>query len=88
MHENTGRVTTQASASAISQALVQAMNIKPVSTSDDSCLRFAGVTFSSKLPALVTVQLKDTTAVITVNCEKMVFGSMLVKTTKETISNL
>lgn len=87
MHENTVKVSTSASADDIRKAIVQAANVSPVKESSD-CLRFASVTFSSKLPVLLTIKLEEGNALVTVNCEKMVFSSMLVKTVKETISCL
>ena len=89
MHENSSRVATTSSPATIEKAILQVANFSPVKGSqDDSCLRFASVTFSSKLPVLLTVKVEEGNATITVNCEKMVFSSMLVRTVKETISSL
>jgi hypothetical protein len=51
-------------------------------------LRLSALTFSSKVPVLLTVGLNNGNALITSNCEKMVFGSMILKLVKETISNI
>lgn len=86
MHESTGRVATSASDKDIRTAVLQVANFAPVE--DDSCLRFASVTFSNKLPVLLTIKIADGNANITLNCEKMVFTSMLMKKIKEAISSL
>lgn len=89
MHENTGHATTTASPAAIENAVLQVANFSPVKGStEQTCLRFASVTFSSKLPVLLTVKIVEGSATITVNCEKMVFSSMLVRAVKETINSL
>lgn len=51
--------------------------------SDLQTLRFAGVTFSSALPILVTVQLGSK---VIVNSEKMVINSMLMKTVMKAVT--
>ena len=89
MLENSCRVATTSPPATIEKAILQAANFSPVKGSQDaSCLRFASVTFSGKLPVLLTVRVEDGNATITVNCEKMVFSSMLVRTVKETINSL
>lgn len=88
MHENAGKVATSASLKEIQTAILKAANLGLVQSSDDLCLKFVACTFSGKLPVLLAVRVKDGTASITSNCEKMVFGSMLIKLVKETISSL
>lgn len=54
-----------------------------VSTSDPTIVRFASVSFSSGLPVLVTIQLG---AKVTINSEKMVINSMLLKAIKTSLT--
>ena len=89
MHENASKTTTSASLDAIKTAILQAINVRPIDSSDSSYLRFAALTFSGKLPILLTLKVTDEgTVQITVNCEKIVFGSMIMKVAKETINSL
>ena len=88
MHENTGKIATTTSLEDIKSAILNVASMGPVDSSDASCLRFVAVTFSGKLPLLLTVSVKEGNAFIRSNCEKMVFGSMLVKLVKETIASL
>ena len=59
------------------------LNVKVRGSSDLQTLRFAGVTFSSALPVLVTIQLGSK---VTVNSEKMVINSMLMKTVMKAVT--
>ncbi|XP_072167067.1 AP-3 complex subunit beta-2-like isoform X2 [Diadema setosum] len=64
-------------------------NVQIVPASDPSKLiyRFAAKTISAGTPVLLTVQvLSEGKARITVNCEKMVIGNMLVKDVKKAFS--
>ena len=88
MHENTGKIATTTSLDDIKSAILNVANIGPVDSSDASCLRFVAMTFSGKFSLLLTVRVKEGNAFIMSNCEKMVFGSMLVKLVKETIASL
>ena len=88
MHENTGKIATTTSLDEIKSAILNVANMGLVDSSDASCLRFVAMTFSGKLPLLLTVRVKEGNAFIMSNCEKMVFGSMLVKLVKETIASL
>ena len=60
----------------------------PVMSSDETTVRFAGVTFSTNLPVLVTIVCQEEETKLTVNCEKMVINSMLVKSIKEVLSEI
>ncbi|KAJ9584754.1 hypothetical protein L9F63_020904, partial [Diploptera punctata] len=63
----------------ISQHIYEACNVANIPSTDPKTLRFAGQTLSSKSLVLVTVKLLDNEQVnISVNCEKMVIGSMLL----------
>ena len=88
MNENSGKVSTTSSLEEIKAAILSSANFGLVTSTDELCLRFCALTFSSKVPVLLTVRIKDDTALITSNCEKMVFGSMILKLVKETISSL
>ena len=94
MHENTGKVSMSSSpnadATSISKAVLEVANMGPVvQSTDSSVVRLAAVTFSSQVLVLVTVKLVgEGSSSVTVNCEKMVINSMLLKTIKETLSKI
>lgn len=89
MHESTGKVTSSLPLSVIKNSILNAANVRPLENSDDEdCLKFAALTFSGKLPLLLSLKsMGEDNIRITVNCEKMVFGSMICKVAKETINN-
>ncbi len=61
---------------------------KTQSTNQFVCIsRFAGKTMSSGSLVLVSVALNDPDAVITINTEKTVMGSMLLRQFKTALSN-
>uniref|UniRef100_A0A8C9W3D8 AP-3 complex subunit beta n=1 Tax=Scleropages formosus TaxID=113540 RepID=A0A8C9W3D8_SCLFO len=63
-----------------SRKVTAAANVGQVPCGSDQEYRFAGKTMTSNSLVLVTVITKrDRTAQLTVNCEKMVIGTMLVK---------
>uniref|UniRef100_A0A8C7ZKP2 Adaptor related protein complex 3 subunit beta 2 n=1 Tax=Oryzias sinensis TaxID=183150 RepID=A0A8C7ZKP2_9TELE len=65
---------------AIVQKVTTAANLSRVPCGSDKECRFAGRTVTSSSLVLVTVATKDQGAAqLTVNCEKMVIGTMLVK---------
>ncbi|KAG9331277.1 hypothetical protein JZ751_019544 [Albula glossodonta] len=75
----------------LAQRVTSAANLKQIpSTEQESStlvIRFAGRTVSSGSLVLVTVSLQnDHTAQLTVNCEKMVIGTMLVKDVLQALS--
>lgn len=77
MHENSGKIVgTCKDAASAKTAVLETTNVAQVSTADQEVLRFAGITFSTGLPVLVTVQLGSK---VVVNSEKMVINSMLMK---------
>ena len=88
MHENISRTPTVAALKDISTAVMNAANVHPVQSSDESCLKFAACTFSEKVPVLLSVRVKESNAIITSNCEKIVIGSMLMKLVKECIAKV
>ena len=56
--------------------------ISQVPSTDDYVLKFAGRTMASKSLVLVRLRLADNRAVVNINCEKIVVGSMLAKELK------
>lgn len=52
---------------------------------DESALRFVGQTVSSGSPVLVTVVTKGAKATVTVNCEKVLVGSVVLKELKDAV---
>lgn len=88
MHESTAKVSTSSPLSAIKDSILKAANVRLVDASDEDCLKFAALTFSGKLPLLLSLKsVGGDNILVTVNCEKMVFGSMICRVAKETISN-
>jgi AP-3 complex subunit beta len=72
----------------ICQRVFEASNVASIPSTDSKYLRFAGQTLSSKSLVLVTVMTVENEQVnISVNCEKMVIGSMLLNEIKSHIRN-
>lgn len=88
MHESSDKVTQAAEPEAIKTAVLEVVNMAPVETMDTAVMRFAGVTFSSSLPVLLTIQFKDSGLRLTVNSEKMVINSMILKTVKGALGTI
>ena len=88
MHENSSKISATVDPSSLQPAILEVANMAPVATADKSLSRFAAVTFSASLPVLLTVVCGQGETKITVNCEKMVFNSMLAKTVKEALGSL
>nr|XP_055036176.1 AP-3 complex subunit beta-1 isoform X2 [Misgurnus anguillicaudatus] len=76
-----------ASSQSIHRKVVSVANLGVVSSSQDTIHRFAGKTVSSDSLVLVSVALKDSDAVITVNTEKTVMASMLLRQFKTALTN-
>ncbi|PNF40561.1 AP-3 complex subunit beta-2 [Cryptotermes secundus] len=67
----------------VCQRVFEVSNVAAIPSVDSKCLRFAGQTLSSKSLVLVTIKiLENDQANISVNCEKMVVGSMLLNEIK------
>ena len=88
MYENSEKLAKVADPQAIRMAILEVANMNKVETLDTSTMRFAAVTFSSQLPVLLTLKTKDGGLRLTVNSEKVVINSMLLKVVKEAISNI
>lgn len=75
---------------ALTSAIGRVANIQvvPVSDPNERVQRFAGRTISSKSIVLISMNhVDDSKSKITVNCEKMVIGSMLTKDIKKALSS-
>ncbi|XP_074650639.1 AP-3 complex subunit beta-2-like isoform X2 [Tubulanus polymorphus] len=90
MNENSASVPLSESSHdqrTICNCVFEAANVLMVSSETDGEYRFAAKTLSSKSLVLVKVKRLDAKLSITVNCEKMVIGSMLVKDIKDSLSS-
>jgi AP-3 complex subunit beta len=85
MNENTGKVDV-ASDCDVCKKVYEVANVLQVSASNN-VYRFASRTVADATDTLVTVTLADSKATISVNCEKMVIGSMLLKDLKGSLSS-
>ena len=88
MNENQGSVTLSpesSSSQAICGAVYEVANVLQVPVTQDDVYRFSSKTAAAGVDALITVKVSDSKANITVNCEKMVIGSMLVKDLKRSL---
>jgi len=88
MNETSDKVGCHSSASDIEHikgTVLQRANLCFIDSSNTTNLHFAALTLSSQALVLVTIKLMDGGVKITVNCEKMVIGSMLVKDIKEAL---
>ena len=66
----------------ISNKVQEVANVLPLACVSPGVYRFSSRTAASGADTLVTVHVTDSKAKITVNCEKMVIGSMLLKDLK------
>lgn len=83
MYESSGKLS-ESNPEAIKSAVREVANMAQIPSSDLQTLRFAGITFATSLPVLLTIQLGSK---VTVNTEKMVINSVLLKTIKEAIGH-
>ncbi|KAL0965330.1 hypothetical protein UPYG_G00279840 [Umbra pygmaea] len=90
MNESSATITMAAETIArqpISRQVAAMANLGVVPSGQDSIHRFAGKTTSSGAVLLVTVELRESsTAVITINTEKSVMGSMLLRDLKKALA--
>uniref|UniRef100_A0A8C8HNY5 AP-3 complex subunit beta n=1 Tax=Oncorhynchus tshawytscha TaxID=74940 RepID=A0A8C8HNY5_ONCTS len=86
MNESSATITMAAenmTSQPISRPVATVANLGMVPSSQDNVHRFAGKTASSGAVVLVTVELRESsTALITINTEKSVMGSMLLRDLK------
>ena len=71
----------------LQSAITKTANLGQVPTSASNSLSFAGQTLSQKCDVLLKMKYSDDKAEITVNCEKIVIGSMLIKDIKLALSS-
>ncbi|XP_024154857.1 AP-3 complex subunit beta-1 isoform X2 [Oryzias melastigma] len=72
---------------AVSKQVLSVANVGVVSSSQDSMLRFSGRTVSSKALVLVSLDLKEPPAVLlTINTDKTVMASMLLRDLKRALA--
>ena len=91
MNENTGSVNIPEdnnNAQDICNRVYEVANVVQVPSAEDSVYRFSSKTVSTGADTLVTLKVSNGKAQITVNCERMVIGSMLVKDLKTTLSKV
>ncbi|XP_059607688.1 AP-3 complex subunit beta-2 [Phlebotomus argentipes] len=83
MTEHSCSIATVTEAKALEEKILRMANVAPVASSEERVLQFAGQTLKSKSLLLITVLPKDGQEVqITVNCEKIVMGSILLNDIK------
>ncbi|XP_073680437.1 AP-3 complex subunit beta-1 isoform X2 [Garra rufa] len=90
MNESSATITMtpeNVSSQSVSRKVVSVANLGVIPSGQDNIHRFAGKTVSSDSLVLVSVVLKDPDAVITVNTEKTVMGSMLLRQFKTALTN-
>lgn len=88
MNENQGSSPVSAdrnNSQSICNAIYEVANVLQVPVTQENVYRFASKTAASGADTLVTVKMTGDKASITVNCEKMVIGSMLVKDIKRSL---
>uniref|UniRef100_A0A8C9YKS0 AP-3 complex subunit beta n=1 Tax=Sander lucioperca TaxID=283035 RepID=A0A8C9YKS0_SANLU len=79
--------TANTSSQAISKQVLCAANVGVVSSSANNFHRFAGRTVSSRALVLVSLELKESsTALLTINTEKSVMASMLLRDLKQALA--
>ncbi|XP_029300320.1 AP-3 complex subunit beta-1 isoform X2 [Cottoperca gobio] len=90
MNETSATVTmatANTSSQAISKQVLSVANVGEVSSSHNSFHRFAGRTVSSGALVLVSLELKESsTALLTINTEKSVMASMLLRDLKQALA--
>lgn len=69
----------------VNKKILELANVAPIPSSEASVYQFAGQTLSSKSLVLITVIVQDDLQ-ITVNCDKMVVGSILLNDIKSALS--
>uniref|UniRef100_A0A1B6LXZ1 AP-3 complex subunit beta C-terminal domain-containing protein n=1 Tax=Graphocephala atropunctata TaxID=36148 RepID=A0A1B6LXZ1_9HEMI len=89
MNEHQDRVTWTGDTAVTCQRVLQAANLGSIVTVEPGILRFAGQTLASQSLVLVTCKTTEdaNTVDVTVNCEKMVVGSMLLNEIKNSLLN-
>ncbi len=79
--------TTISDVRLLQQRIYEHANVGSVPSSLPNTLHFAGQTLSSQSLVLITIEIGDETATVSINCEKMVVGSMLLNEIKAALRN-
>ncbi|XP_052393222.1 AP-3 complex subunit beta-1 [Carassius gibelio] len=90
MNESSATITMtpeNLSSQSVNRKVVSVANIGVIPSSQENIYRFAGKTVSSGSLVLVSVALKDPDTVITINTEKTVMSSMLLRQFKTALTN-
>lgn len=91
MTENAGTVDLpeeNCEAQAICKKVYTVANVLQVQVTDPSLYCFAAKTTSAAVDTLISLSVTEAKAKITINCEKMVIGSMLLKDLKQALSQI
>ncbi|KAK7143169.1 hypothetical protein R3I93_014363 [Phoxinus phoxinus] len=91
MNESSATITTtpeNISSQSVNRNVVSAANLGVIPSNQENIHRFAGKTVSSGSLVLVSVAPKDPDALITVNTEKSVIASMLLRQFKTALTNI
>lgn len=89
MNENSGSITLpdgKQDSTFVCTCVLKVANVLQVPASDENVYQFAAKTLATETLTLISVKITDKTAKITVNCEKMVIGAMLLKDVKNSLS--
>lgn len=75
-------------AESLRMCIHQVTNVLQVPSADENVYYFAGKTLATQVLLLITVQAnsEEGTAKVTVNCEKLVIGSMMTKDIQHILS--
>uniref|UniRef100_A0A1B0DJF7 AP-3 complex subunit beta n=2 Tax=Phlebotomus papatasi TaxID=29031 RepID=A0A1B0DJF7_PHLPP len=83
MTEHSCTLSTTSDQKMIQEKILRMANVAPIESNEEKILQFAGQTLKSKSLLLITVLIKDAQeAQVTVNCEKIVMGSILLNDIK------
>ena len=91
MTENSATVTASSDTpdpQTFCNCVYEMANVLQVPSTDENMYYFASKTYAAGVDALVTLKVKDDKITVTVNCEKMVIGSMLVKDLKAALAKV
>uniref|UniRef100_A0A672JW98 AP-3 complex subunit beta n=1 Tax=Sinocyclocheilus grahami TaxID=75366 RepID=A0A672JW98_SINGR len=91
MNESSATITItpeNVSSQSVNRKVVSVANLGVIPSGQENIYRFAGKTVSSGSLVLVSVALKDPDAMITINTEKTVMGSMLLRQVKTAVQGM
>ncbi|XP_025190462.1 AP-3 complex subunit beta-2 isoform X2 [Melanaphis sacchari] len=86
MNEHMAQVTLKNVNLEIQKAVFEKFNVARVITEEQNIFRFSGQTLSSNCLVLLTITKQESLATVSVNCEKMVIGSVLLNEIKGLLS--